>query len=369
MATSSESATSPVRPRSRTRTVVVSVLAVLALVWAGRFLYRYWIYEETDDAYVTGHVHQISPQIDGQVIDVLIHENEPVKQGQLLVRLDPLAGEIALAKARAAVAQAKAGEAQAGAASKQADSALLEAHARAGQAAAETAEARAQAALALITLNRDRAMSTGADRAVTPADFDKARASYDAAKAAVQAADAEAKAMQAAVAAAQDARTAAAAEVQAAQANMQAAEAGVRDAERLVSYTTIHAPADGTIGNKNVETGNRVQMGQQLFALVEPEVWIEANFKETQLALMRVGQPAEVTIDAIPGHTFHCRVASIAPASGAEFALLPADNATGNFTKVVQRVPVRIAFDPREIQPYTARLRPGLSAEVSVLVR
>ncbi|MGH7994873.1 MAG: efflux RND transporter periplasmic adaptor subunit, partial [Opitutaceae bacterium] len=154
-----------------------------------------------------------------------------------------------------------------------------------------------------------------------------------------------------------------------ANADVQAADAARADALRRASYVEIKAPAAGIIGDKNAETGNRVQTGQELFALVEPEVWVEANFKETQLARIREGEPAEVTVDAIPGRTFRGRVESIAPASGAEFALLPADNATGNFTKVVQRVPVHISLPASEIAPYAGRLRPGLSVEVSVLVR
>ena len=159
------------------------------------------------------------------------------------------------------------------------------------------------------------------------------------------------------------------AQLAAAQAKTAAADSEVHDAERELSYTTVRAPVDGRIGNKNVEVGNRVQIGQTLLVVVEPSVWFEANFKETQLAHIRVGQAARVRVDAIPGHVFEGRVESIAPASGAEFALLPADNATGNFTKVVQRVPVKITLSPAETGDFAERIRPGLSATIDVQVR
>jgi membrane fusion protein (multidrug efflux system) len=129
------------------------------------------------------------------------------------------------------------------------------------------------------------------------------------------------------------------------------------------------SPSDGRIGDKNVESGNRVQVGQALFAVVDRDCWITANFKETQLRDMQPGQLVEITVDAIGGHVFQGTVDSIAPASGAQFALLPADNATSNFTKVVQRFPVKIVFNPDSIRGYEDRLRPGLSTVVSVRVK
>ena len=152
-------------------------------------------------------------------------------------------------------------------------------------------------------------------------------------------------------------------------ASIRLARAAVADASRQLSYIDLKSPADGRVGNKNVEIGNRVQIGQTLLVVVAPEIWFEANFKETQLARIRAGQAARVRVDAIPGHVFVGRVESIAPASGAEFALLPADNATGNFTKVVQRVPVKITLSPAEIGDFAERIRPGLSATIDVQIR
>jgi len=146
------------------------------------------------------------------------------------------------------------------------------------------------------------------------------------------------------------------------------AAAKLKDAGDQLAYCTIRAPADGRIGSKTVETGNRINAGSALMAVVE-DVWVTANFKETQLGEMRPGQPAEITIDAIPGKTFRGVVDSWSPGSGSTFALLPPDNATGNFTKIVQRVPVKIRFDPASIQGYENRIVPGLSCEPSVLLR
>ncbi|MCE0524103.1 MAG: HlyD family secretion protein [Methylacidiphilales bacterium] len=146
------------------------------------------------------------------------------------------------------------------------------------------------------------------------------------------------------------------------------AAAKLEDAENQLSYCTIRAPSDGRIGHKTVETGNRLEVGAALMAVVE-DVWVVANFKETQLADMRPGQPAEIEIDAVPDKQFRGVVDSWSPGSGATFALLPPDNATGNFTKIVQRVPVKIRFDADSIRGYENRIVPGLSCETTVLLR
>ncbi len=137
-------------------------------------------------------------------------------------------------------------------------------------------------------------------------------------------------------------------------------------AELQIQYSTIVAPSDGNIGRKNVELGNRVSAGQTLMVLVEPDLWVVANFKETQIADMYPGQRATISIDSIPGHVFTGKVESFSPATGNAFALLPADNSTGNFTKIVQRVPVKIVFDPESTKDYEDRIRAGESAIVRV---
>lgn len=153
------------------------------------------------------------------------------------------------------------------------------------------------------------------------------------------------------------------------QANALVSEADLTKAQLQYEYTKIIAPEDGKIGKRNVETGEQIQPGQALMALVEPKPWIEANFKENQVVHMRVGQKVQVHIDALEGPEFEGHVESISPGSGSTFSLLPPDNATGNFTKIVQRIPVRIVFEPESIKGYEDRLVSGMSAEVSVRVR
>jgi membrane fusion protein, multidrug efflux system len=156
---------------------------------------------------------------------------------------------------------------------------------------------------------------------------------------------------------------------EAAKAAISQAQTALQDAQLQLSYSDITAPATGRIGRKNVEVGNRVQVGTPLMAVVNNDYWVVANFKETQLGEMKPGEAVEIKLDAFPKHTFKGRVDSISPASGAQFALLPPDNATGNFTKIVQRIPVKVVFDAGSIQGYESRVSPGMSAEVSVAVK
>jgi membrane fusion protein (multidrug efflux system) len=155
--------------------------------------------------------------------------------------------------------------------------------------------------------------------------------------------------------------------VASAKANLAAAEAAQTNAELQLSYTTIVAPVDGIVGKKTVETGAHIQPGQELMAVVEPNVWVLGNFKETQLARMRVGQRVDVKIDAVPNHKFSAHIDSLQPGTGSSFALLPPDNATGNFTKIVQRVPVKIVFDG--LGDHRNRVVPGLSCVPKVDLR
>lgn len=144
------------------------------------------------------------------------------------------------------------------------------------------------------------------------------------------------------------------------------ASAQVENARLQLAYTTITAPTAGRVGNKSVEVGQRVQPGQALMSVVEEKPWIVANFKETQLRKMQPGQAVEIKLDAFGDRTFQGKVDSFSPASGAKFALLPPDNATGNFTKIVQRLPVKVVFDSKSVQGYEPRIAPGMSAVVTV---
>ena len=339
------------------------------LWWTARFVWHAFNFEETDDAYVNGHVHQVSLRVSGAVTEVLADDNQSVKAGQVLARVDPLEYEIALHRAQAMLAQAKAEESRARAAVAQAQAQVAQTQSQSAQAQAQVDRAQAGLATAGVDYNRSSRLFTADKQAIARSEVDTNKGRLDAAQAALNAAKADLAGVGSNIVASRAQVESAQAAQQAAQANVAASEAAVKDAERELSYTTLAAPSDGRIGNKNVESGNRVQAGQALFALVEPDLWVVANFKETQLARMHDGQLVTVSIDAIGGREFTGRIDSISPATGAQFALLPPDNATGNFTKVVQRVPVKIVLDRESVRGYEGRIRPGLSSVVNVRVR
>jgi membrane fusion protein (multidrug efflux system) len=298
-------------------------------------------YESTDDAYTTGHIHEISARINGTIMQVLVDDNEFVRRGQPLVLLDPSIYNLGLEKARAQLSEAQAqvthGEAQ-----------VLQ-----RRAAAQRAEANFEKAQS----DFDRATSLYQQdaKAVSKADV-------DAATAALHSAQAENAAAKADIAAAE-------AQLGVAHANVSNAQSGLHDAQLQLSYTNVLAPVDGVIGKKTAESGQRIQPGQALMAVVERDVWVLANLKETQLAKVRIGQAVRIEVDAVPGHNFAGHVDSFQPGTGAAFALLPPDNATGNFTKIVQRVPVKIVFDRDSLRGYENRVVPGLSCQPRIDLR
>ncbi len=356
-------------PRTACWKLVLGVVAGVALLgWLSQLALHAYRYEKTDDAYLTGHLHQISPQLDAQVKEILVTDNQAVRASDILVRLDPRQFELAVQKAQAALEQARAQANETHAASAQADAQVAETEARVKQAEAQLAQTAAQLDLARLALTRSEQLFAKGG-VITDADLDNARGAFHAAEAAHAANQANVTAARASIGSAQAAQTSARAQVAAATANIAVAEAAVRDAERQLGYTTLTAPADGRVGNKSVEVGNRVVAGQTLFSLVASDAWIVANFKETQLARMHASQDVELEVDALPGHVLHGKIDSIAPASGAQFALLPPDNATGNFNKVIQRVPVKITLDDASRHELGDRLRLGLSVIVNVRVR
>ncbi len=375
MNTAAESPAVPVLPEADTvksraswwKPAAGIVVGVLVLGWLGHIALHAYRFETTEDAYITGHLYQISPQLDGQVKAVLFTDNQLVKAGDVLVQLDPLQFQLAREKVAAQLAQARAQAAETRAASEQSAAQVAEARARVTQAESQLNQTATQLELAQLTLGRtEKLVDQGG---MNQADLDTARSAVRAAEAAHAANQANIAAAKSAVGSAEAAQHSAQAQIAAADANVAVADALVRDAERQLGYTTIVAPGAGRVGNKAVEVGNRVLAGQALCALASPESWIVANFKETQLARMKAGQEVELTVDAMPGHPLRGVVDSIAPASGAQFALLPPDNATGNFNKVVQRVPVKITLDAASQSALAEHVRLGLSVVVDVRVR
>jgi membrane fusion protein (multidrug efflux system) len=334
--------------------VIGSIIAVLGLF----FGIRYWMYasthEDTDDAYVTGYTHQISSRITGTVQEVLVDDNWHVTAGQPLLKLDPRDYQVQLQKDRASYLQAQAQLLQASA-----QIPLVEAQLTQAQAQADSTKANSDYLQRTFERNsqlfyQGRGVISKQDLDTTQSQAETSVATYKANVAAVNVAKENVK-----VAHAQE---------EAARAEAEAAQAQVRSSELQLSYCTVVAPVSGRIAEKTVQTGNRVSVGQALMAVVEDNVWIEANFKETQLERIQVGQPVDIKIDALPHYRFKGRVDSLQPGSGSNFALLPPDNATGNFIKIVQRVPVKILFDPESIKAVRDKIVPGLSTEPSIAV-
>ena len=336
--------------------ITLAVLgAITVSIALGLYLQHAAKFEETDNAFVEADVHPISGRIAGDVVAVLVNDNQVVTQGQPLLRLDSRDLEVNLQSAKAALAQSTAQVSQSEAARAQAQAALRQAEAQITTTAAQMEKAR-------LDFGRAEALFRIEGKAISQQDFDGAKAAYDVAKS-----------MANSVTAARDAAVAfvgtAEANVIAAQAGSDHAQSAVEAATLQLSYTTLVAPSAGRIAKKTVETGQHVQPGQALMAVVSTEQWIVANFKENQLSEMRPHQEVEVTIDAIHGHAFKGHVESFAPGTGAKFSLLPPDNATGNFTKIVQRVPIKILLDAQDLKTFEGRIAPGLSAIATVRVK
>jgi membrane fusion protein (multidrug efflux system) len=325
-------------------------LAVLAVAGYG----HYWLtagrfIESTDDAYVGGDITVIAPKVSGFIETVSITDNQKVQAGELLLKLDDRDYRAALARAQAAV------EAQ------QATLANLDATRRLQIAVIEQARAGVTAADAELKRSHDdevRFKDLSAHAAASIQVYQKAAADY--AEAAAQA-----QKSRATVEAAQRELEVIDTRKRQTQAALAEANANVDLAQLNLSYTELRSPITGVVGNRSARTGAYAAIGTQLISVVPAQgLWIDANFKESQLAHMRPGQPVKITADVLPGHEFRGRVASLAPATGAEFSVLPAENATGNFTKIVQRVPVRVLLDSDD--PGLEQLRPGLSVDVNV---
>ena len=343
-------------PANRRRLIlpIIAVLVLVGGVWLFRTLRYGRNHESTDDAQVDGDIVPVLAKVGGYVTQVTVEENQPVRAGQLLVGIDDSEYRVQLEQAQAdlAAAQAAAGNNGAtGQAQAQVSTATSQHRALDAQIlAAEAANTRAQADLA-------RTRDLAAKEIVPKQQLDAAQAAADATRAQLLAAQRQAQAAGAQVSTAQ-------AGVRIAQARLQAAQAAVDHAKLQLGYTRVVAPTSGLASRKQVEVGQLVAPGQPLLSIVSDSgVWVTANFKETQLGHIRVGQSVEFEVDAYGGCKAEGHVESVSGATGARFALLPPDNATGNFTKVVQRVPVRIAITkPCDHLP----LRPGMSVNVHV---
>jgi len=330
--------------------VAAVVLALAACVTAGVCYLKFIApYESTDDAFIAAHVIPVAPQVAGRVTQVFGGDNQEVREGDVLLQIDPVDYQTKLEQARAALAASQSRLAQA-VAQLAADRAAVEQE----KASVTVAEARAKQADA----DNRRYQAVG-NSAASQSQLDLAASQARSADAEVQAARNKELAAEAQVGLAQ-------ANIQTAKAEIQSSQANVRQAGQDLSYTRVKAPQTGYVTHRTVEVGAYVKAGQALMALVPRQVWVVANFKETQLTRMRPGQPVRVKVDAYPRVTFHGHVDSIQRGSGASFSLLPPENASGNYVKVVQRVPVKILIDDADEAGFV--LGPGMSVEPEVRV-
>ena len=337
-------AEAPARPRRSLAPVIVGLVALLLVGLFGR---EWWMSRglvSTDNAQVAGHVIPILPRVSGYVTSVAARENETVKAGDVLVTIDDRDYRVRLAQTEADLQKEIANAGGGG---------------RVGQASAQLSAARAtvvqaEAVATRARSDRERARSLAGRSVISKQELDGAEA-------AATAADAQ-------LAAARDQVVAAEAGLVGASARVASARAARDQAALQVSYTTIQAPESGVVSKKNVEVGQYVQAGQPLFSVVPLEdVWVVANLKETEIHGVVPGAKAEIEVDSYHGRRFAAHVESLSPATGATFSLLPPDNATGNFTKVVQRIPVRLALDAPQDPAHP--LRPGMSVVVHIRVK
>jgi membrane fusion protein (multidrug efflux system) len=385
--------------KMRKRIIIGAIATVVVCVGFGYWLYERQ-FEDTDDAQIDANISNISPRVTGTVTAVHVIENQPVAAGALLAELDPRDLQVAVDLAKAQVAQADAQlkvedptvaiteksnqttVATTGSDLASAAAGVDQARKTVDQLAAQLVQAQANDRNAQLDVQRAQALLK--DGAIAQADFDQKSAAADASSANVEAIRQSLAAARASVAGKDaafaatksrlsEARTNAPMQLEERrasviyrQASLDAAKAQLAQAELNLSYAQIRSPVDGIVGKKNVDVGDRVSPGQEIIAITQTQqVWVTANFRETQLRKLSPGQSATIHVDSL-GTDLHGSVESIGGATGSRYSVLPPENATGNYVKVVQRIPVRIKLDPG--QPGLDRLRPGMSVEPKVRV-
>lgn len=349
------------------RFVIGTIVFGVGLFVGLDYLAENWTRESTDDAFIEGHIASIASKVAGQVLATHVIENQHVKTGDLLVEIDPRDYQVRLSQKEAGLHSAHANRH-----AYEAGFELMRTRVKTTDSTRKQSEAEAEAAKSKFEnaeayWNRaSNLWSAAGTKAISDQEYDSAKSTMESAKASWQAALQKVASDASKVTEARSQLTTAEKLYEQAGAQVDQADADVKAAELALSYTKITAPVEGQITRKMVEQGSYVQVGQSLLAIVRPKVWVIANFKETQTARIRPGQPAEIEIDGSTNRTVHGHVESLQSGAGARFSLLPPENAVGNYVKVVQRVPVKIAFDdPIEAGP---GLGPGMSVVPTVQV-
>ncbi len=351
----------PIQRKSPRRRILIGVLLVFLVVIAavGLPVYRHIMsHESTDDAFINGRITPVSSRVSGHVAQVHVTDNQHVVKGELLLELDPRDFQNRLDADTAMVQNAEAMVSAANSGKEQAQAQLAFAGAALKQAQAEHVAAQAKYRQSAVDLKRYRELA--ASKTISPQQLDHSATAESMAAASLEAAASKVVTQQSMVKKAEAALNSTRDNVRQAKAQVEARQSQLAQSRLLLSYTRIYAPDDGYVTKKNIEPGAFVQVGQSLMAIVAPEVWVTANFKETQMTHIQPGQPVTIAVDTFPDVTFHGHVDSIQRGTGSRFSLLPAENASGNFVKVVQRIPVKIVFDrPEELAAYL--LVPGMS--------
>ncbi len=349
------------------RKIFPIILAILIIV-GGTFGVTKFIHslhhEETDDAQIDANISPVIPRVPGYVAAVYVHDNQRVKKGDTLIVLDDRDLKIRLDQAKAALLAAQSGLDVA-----QATTSASKANISTSQANVSTVQAQIEAAkVNLWRANQDyeRYANLIKDHSITQQQYEQALAARQTAEKQLQILQEQRNAATRQTSAAASQSNATSQQISVAQATIEQRKADVENAQLNLSYAVITAPEDGVVSKINMQPGQFVNAGQSLFSIViDKNIWVTANFKETQMEKMRAGQKVIIHVDAFPGHDFEGKVVSFAPATGARFSLLPPDNASGNFVKVVQRLPVKIEFtDPKDQD--IAMLRPGMNVDVDV---
>jgi len=354
----------PAKPKNNRFAIVLGILVVVGAVFGITKYLHSLSHEETDDAQIEASISPVIPRVSGYISEVRVSDNQIVKKGDTLMILDNRDEKIKLEQALAALtaAQSNLGMAQATTSASQANIATTQAN---------SSSIDAQVANAKVNVWRTsedfkRYQNLIQDHSITQQQYEQSSAAKQSAEHQLQALLDQKNAASKQTTAAMSQSTATEQQIGIAKATIQQREADVENAKLVLSYTVITAPEDGLISKVGVQPGQYVQAGQSLFSVVlGKDVWVVANFKETQLEKMKEGQVVTVHVDAFSGHDFKAKLTSIAPATGSRFALLPPDNATGNFVKVVQRIPVKIEFADAA-DKLVKELRPGMNVDVDV---
>ena len=344
--------------------IILGILVTLAAAF-GITKYMHTLHhEETDDAQVDANISPVIPRVAGYVAEVRVKDNQHVRKGDTLMILDDRDLQIKLEQAEAVLAVSEGSLSVA-----EASTSASRANISSAQANVSTVEAQIEAAKISVwraSQDFDRYANLIKDHSITQQQYEQALAAKQTAEKQLRILQEQKNAASQQTSAVASQSNATSQQVSVANATIRQRKADVDNARLNLSYTVITAPSDGLVSKINIQPGQFVNAGQSLFSIViDKNLWVTANFKETQLDKMKEGLPVIVHVDAFPGHDFQAKVSSFAPATGAKFALLPPDNATGNFVKVVQRVPVKIEFtDPRDKD--LALLRPGMNVNVDV---